>query len=80
MFDVDAPVTVQSLEAVEEVIATVPELTEDSVVYRCVHVLTCICKVILTCTSSPVVWQACKTLAIILGLTLSLVLTFSLMG
>lgn len=54
MFDVDTPVTVKSLEAVEEVIATVPELTEDSVVCRCIHVV--IYKIILT--SSPVVWHA----------------------
>ena len=39
VFVADTPVTVKSLEAAEEVIATVPELTEDSVVCRYVHVL-----------------------------------------
>lgn len=39
MHAADTPVTVKSLEAAEEVLAAVPELTEDSVVRRCGHVL-----------------------------------------
>ena len=54
MFAAETPVTVKSLKVVVEVIATVPKLTEDSVVCRCVHVF--IYKIVL------IVVQLCGTL------------------